>query len=259
MSEISDLKEIYLLSEYRIDENDSEMKSIIENFYKYHDNKEYYQALYTLESLILKDGTSQKYNYIFLKFIISNIVNLIEDINKKKLEKMKITKKKDKKLTISDYLNDVDKYDFYYLRNCFDKYEIALSDIESNEILNEKIKYNEKIIENEDKELRKKYSKFIKRFNFEGNFILPNEIYETINDFNKLIKNKDYKLFYLYKYIKIENIEKDYIFEYLEKDYLYLNQFYFSKFDDLGIPIGYSNNIHIIYRYLFSIIKNKIF
>ena len=258
MSEISDLKEIYLLSEYRIDENDSEMKSIIENFYKYHDNKEYYQALYTLESLILQDGTSQKYNYIFLKFIISNIVNLIEDINKKKLEKMKITKKKDKKLTISDYLNDVDKYDFYYLRNCFDKYEIALSDNELNEILKEKIKYNEMIIENEDKELRKKYSKFIKRFNFEGNFILPNEIYETINDFNKLIKNKDYKLFYLYKYIKIENIEKDYIFEYLEKDYLYLNQFYFSKFDDLGIPIGYSNNIHIIYRYLFSIIKNKI-
>ena len=71
MSEISDLKEIYLLSEYRIDENDSEMKSIIENFYKYHDNKEYYQALYTLESLILQDGTSQKYtlyNY-FRKFL----------------------------------------------------------------------------------------------------------------------------------------------------------------------------------------------
>ena len=152
MSEISDLKEIYLLSEYRIDENDSEMKSIIENFYKYHDNKEYYWALYTLESLILQDGTSQKYNYIFLKFIISNIVNLIEDINKKKLEKMKIMKKKDKKLTISDYLNDVDKYDFYYLRNSFDKYEIALSDNELNEILKEKIKYNEMIIENEDKE-----------------------------------------------------------------------------------------------------------
>ena len=133
-----------------------------------------------------------------------------------------------------------------------------MSDIELNEILNKKIKYNEKIIENEDKELRKKYSKFIERFINEGNVILPNEIYEAINGFNKLIKNKDYKLFYLYKYINIENIEKDYIFDYLKKNYLYLNQFYFPKFDDLGIPIGYSNNIHLIYKYLFSILKNKI-
>ena len=116
---MSDLKDIYLLSEYRIDEKDREMKSIIENFYKYCDSKEYYRALYTLDSLILQDGTSQKYNYIFLNFIISNIVNLIEDINEKKKEKMKKMKKKVKKLIISDYLNDVDKYDFYYLRNCF--------------------------------------------------------------------------------------------------------------------------------------------
>ena len=258
---MSNLNGIYLLSEYQIDENDREMKSIIENFHKYCDNKEYYRALYTMDSLILQDGTSQKYNYIFLKFIISNIVNLIEDINKKKMEKiekMKKIKKKDKNLIISDYLNDVDKYDFYYLRNCFDKYEIALNDKELDEILNKKLKYNDMIIKKEDKKLKDQYAKFIKRFSFEGNFIPPKEIYETINNFNKLIKNDDYKLFYLYKYINIENIEKDYIFDYLEKDYLYLNQFYFPKFDDLGIPIGYSNNIHIIYRYLFSILQNKI-
>ena len=217
MSEESDLEEVYLLSDYKIDDNDETMKLMIQKFYQFVENKEYYMALYNLENLLLQDGTSQKYNYIFLKFIITNIYNLIKDIKKKKKEKDNIifnTKNKEE----LDYLKDVDKYDFYYLRNCFDKYEIALSDNELNEILKEKIKYNEKIIENEDKELRKKYSKFIKRFNFEGNFILPNEIYETINDFNKLIKNKDYKLFYLYKYIKIENIEKDYIFEYLEKD-----------------------------------------
>ena len=175
MSEESDLEEVYLLSDYKIDDNDETMKLMIQKFYQFVEKKEYYMALYNLENLLLQDGTSQKYNYIFLKFIITNIYNLIKDIKKKKKEKDNIifnTKNKEE----LDYLKDVDKYDFYYLRNCFDKYEIALSDNELNEILKEKIKYNEMIIENEDKELRKKYSKFIKRFNFEGNFILPNEI-----------------------------------------------------------------------------------
>ena len=258
MSEMSDLKEVYLLSEYQINENDGEMNSIIEQFYEYYENAEYYRALYNLESLLLQDGTSQKYNYIFLKFIISNIENLIEDINEKK------QKKKKKILDIknvkeeSNYLKDVDKYDFYYLRDCFDKYEIALNDRQLDEILGEKIKYNEMIIKKEDKVLKQKYSKFINRLKSEGNFILPNEIYETITNFNKLIKNKDFKLFYLYKYLNYEKIEKDYIFKYLEKDCLYLNQFYFPNFDNLGIPIGYSNNNYIIYRYLFSVLKNKI-
>ena len=38
----------------------------------------------------------------------------------------------------------------------------------------------------------------------------------------------------------------------------YLNQFYYSNFDNLGIPIGYSDNMNIIYRYIFSLIKYKI-
>ena len=258
MSEMSDLKEVYLLSEYQINENDGEMNSIIEQFYEYYENAEYYRALYNLESLLLQDGTSQKYNYIFLKFIISNIENLIEDINAKKWKKKKkILDIKDVKEE-SNYLKDVDKYDFYYLRDCFDKYEIALNDRQLDEILGEKIKYNEMIIKKEDKVLKQRCSKFINRLKSEGNFILPNEIYETITNFNKLIKNKDFKLFYLYKYLNYEKIEKDYIFKYLEKDCLYLNQFYFPNFDNLGIPIGYSNNNYIIYRYLFSVLKNKI-
>lgn len=257
MSEESDLEEVYLLSDYKIDDNDETMKLMIQKFYQFVEIKEYYMALYNLENLLLQDGTSQKYNYIFLKFIITNIYNLIKDIKKKKKEKDNIIFNIKNKEEL-DYLKDVDKYDFYYLRNCFDKYEIALNDEQLLELLNDKIIYNKSIIEKEAKSLNEKYSKFMSRFTLEGNFILPKEIYEIITNINNLIKNKDYKLFYLYKYLNYEDIQNNYIFECLENNYLYLNNFYFPAFDNLGIPIGYCNNIYIINRYLFSLLQNKI-
>ena len=259
---MSGKKKVHLLSEYIIDEKDKKMSSIINTFNKYQKEGEYYQAIFHLENLLLQDGTSQKYNYIFLKYIITNIENLIKDINEKQKEK----KKKIKKLGIYifkenkdlAYLNEVDKYDFYYLRDCFDKYEIALDNQQLKEIYEEKLDYNKKIIMKENNSLKQKYSKFTQKILTKGNFVSPNEIYETINEFNKIIKNKDYKLFYLYKYLDCKIIEKNLIFEYLEKDIFYLNQFYFPKFDGLGIPIGYCDNINIKYRYIFSILKNKI-
>ena len=256
---MSDKIKLNILSEYKIDECDNKISGLINSFYKYWKKKEYYKALYSLENLILQDGTSQKYNYIFLNYIISHIKELVEDIKKVKKEQKKkenfFLYKEDKAMA---YLNDVHKYDFYYLRNCFDKYEITLDNQDLEKLHNKKIKYNKKIMADEDKYLNQEYDKFIKKISSEGNLILPTKIYETINNFNKKIKNKDFKLFYLYKYLDYKLIINNCLFKYLENDSFYLDQFYFGAFDILGIAIGYCDNINLIYRYIFSLIKNKI-
>ena len=79
-------KAIYPLSEYKINKNDPEMKKRINDFYEYQKKGEYYFALYCLEDLLLQDGTSKKYNAIFLNFILDNFEDLMNDINKKKKE-----------------------------------------------------------------------------------------------------------------------------------------------------------------------------
>ena len=81
---MEELNEVYILSEFKIDDTDEKMKQSIENFYKLQKKREYYKALYNLENLLLQDGTCEKYINIFLNFIIDNIKNLIEDIKIKK-------------------------------------------------------------------------------------------------------------------------------------------------------------------------------
>ena len=120
------------------------------------------------------------------------------------------------------------------------------------------MKYNESIInKTKDKKIMKNYSDFLDEIK-ENKNISSIYIYETINDFNKKIIDKDYKLFNLYDYIDCDNITNGKLFEYLENNMFYLNKYYFPSFENLGIPIGYSNNNNIIYRYLFKIIKDKI-
>ena len=48
------------------------------------------------------------------------------------------------------------------------------------------------------------------------------------------------------------------IFDLILKDRFYLNRYSFGHFDELGIPIGFSDNSILKYRYLFLLIKNKI-
>jgi hypothetical protein len=252
---MNELNEIYILSEYKIDDADEKMKQSIENFYKLQKKREYYKALYNLENLLLQDGTCEKYINIFLNFIIDNIKNLIEDIKIKKTEK---TKKSIISLDEQDPINDVEKYDFYYLRDCFDKYEIALNYKQLNILTKKKMKYNESIIKKtNDKKIIKNYSLFLDEIKTNKN-ISSNYIYDTINNFNKKIMDIDYKLFNLYDYIDCDNITNGILFEYLQNNMFYLNKYYFPSFENLGIPIGYSNNNNIIYRYLFKIIKDKI-
>ena len=124
-------------------------------------------------------------------------------------------------------------------------------------IQRKKMKHNLKII-NQNKFLKSKYCKFVNSILLDEEFISADQIYDNINDFNNQIKNSDYKLFYLYKYLDCKLIENNKIFKYLEKNIFYLNQFYFANFDDLGILIECSGNKNLIYRYLFMLIKNKI-
>lgn len=251
-------KPVYQLSEYKLDENESYTKKVLKDFYEFKKNKEYYRALYCLEELILQDGTSKQFNSIFLNFIIDNLEHIIEDI---KTKKKSVKKRKDNSRKLlyekKNYLDDIELYNFYYLRNYFDKYEktLDISDIEN--ITNKKMKYNQIII-NQDKTLKKDYSKFVNRILSDEDFIESDEIYRTINQFNTKIKNPDYKLFYLYKYLDIKLIENNKIFKYLEKDIFYLNQFYFGDFDNLGISIDCTKNINLIYRYLFMLIQCKV-
>ena len=80
LKNMSKLKEAYLLSEYRIDKDDKEMKRILNKFEDSKEKRLFYNTLYELENLILQDGTSGKYNNKFLNFIIDNFEDLLKEI-----------------------------------------------------------------------------------------------------------------------------------------------------------------------------------
>ena len=248
--------ELFILPESRFNESNPKTIEELNQFYFFGKIGEYYKALYCLENILLKDGTSQKYCNIFLNFILDNFDNLIKDINMKKQEVLNMGNKKTNKLKNNPCLEDVEKFDFYYLRNCFDKYELCI-DFKNLEIIrNKKLKHNQKII-NKNIELKKSYEQFINNLISENNNLTPNQIYNTINDFNNRIKG-DVKLFFIYQYLDCNLIENNHIFNYLINDIFYLNKFYFGNFDNFGIPIGLCDNMNLLYRYLFMLIRDKI-
>ena len=249
------MSKVYYLPEFKIDETDEEMKEIIDSFNQLKNEGKYFEALYKLESLILQDGTNKKYNYIFLEYILNNIKSLIKQIG---IYKGLIKKKGINYIKEKAFLKDVKKYNFYYFRNCFDKYEISLDNDQLMDIQIKKMEYNEEIIKKENKSLQKQYREFLDKLKDVKNFVSAEEVYKTINDINEKIKNKNYKLFYLYRYLDCKLIENNTIFKYLEENIFYLNQFYFAEFGNLGIAIGYCDNINLLYRYLFMEIKDKI-
>ena len=73
-------KEIYLLPENIINENNKIIKSKIKEIDNLEKNRQYYLAIYTLESLIIQDGTNAKLNFKFLNLILDHYDEIIKDL-----------------------------------------------------------------------------------------------------------------------------------------------------------------------------------
>ena len=117
-------EKICLLSEYKIDEKDKEMKSTLDEVNKLEKENRYYIAVYVLERVILRDGTTEKYNYRFLKLILDHYDKIFEEI---KNYSKGITLDENFYKKYENAINDVNKYNFYYFRDCFDKFEVSLN------------------------------------------------------------------------------------------------------------------------------------
>ena len=180
---MSNLKEAYLLSEYKIDEKDKNMKIKINKFKAFKKKGVLYSALYELENLILPDGTSEKYKNIFLNFIIDNFEDLLKEINKLKSI---LLKEEDYENYNPDSIRDLNKYDFYYLRECFDKYEITLNNQHLKIIFNKKKIYNENVIKNNPK-IKKEYNNLVKNIDSNDDKISADNIHIIINNLNEKI------------------------------------------------------------------------
>ena len=248
-------KEICLLSEYKINEKDEEIKSKIKEVNNLEKGRHYYLAIYTLESLILQDGTDAKFNFIFLNLILDHYDELFKDL---KNFTSGIQLDEDFQLKYEDAINDSNKYNFNYFRDCFDKYEVSLNQEQLKVISIKKSKHNLKII-TQFPSLKEEYLKLIKDLENVEKIVSAQKIYDIIQELNsKIPKENESRLFYIYKYLDINLIENNKIFELIEKNKFFLNQFSFGFFNNLGIPIGYSDNWNLKLRYLFLLIKNKI-
>ena len=248
-------KEIYLLSEYKINEKDKNMKLNITEVDNLEKNNHYYLAIYVLENLILQDGTSEKFNFRFLNLILDHYDEILKEI---KNFSSSIVLDEPLQLKYEEALNNAGKYNFYYFRDCMDKYEVSLNQNQLAEITKKKKKHNLAIIQ-KFPFLEKDYSKLIEDIESKDKIVSAQTIYEKINILNLSIKDEhESKLFYIYKYLDINLIHKNKIFDLIQKDKFYLNQFSFGFFNNLGIPIGYSNNLNLKLRYLFLLLKNKI-
>ena len=248
-------QQIYLLSDYIIQKNDNDINKKLNNVEKNLKENQYYFALHELEDLILQDGTNEKYNYKFLSMILDHYDDIINQIQSIKPE-MQLNEEEDENRERAKI--DVKKYNFFYFLNCFDKYEVSLNNKRLNIIYNKKRKFNQKVIEKYP-DLKEDYMQLIKDIDNSDNKISADEIFDKIKYMNlKIAEDDKYKLFYIYKYLDVNLIKNNKVFEYLENDVSYLNQFSFGQLNQLGIPIGYSNNSILHYRYLFLNIKNKI-
>ena len=254
---MSKIRDVYLLSDYRISETDKTMKSIIEKVNEFEKKKKFYFALYYLENLILQDGTNEKYTYRFLNLILDHYDDILKDIKCFPSE-IQLKEEEEDNNEDKNAINDAKNYNFFYFRDCFDKYEVSLNQHQLKIICEKKKKHNNKIIKIFP-ELNQVYLKLINDIESEESKISADEIYFTIKNLNEKIPDQnESKLFYIYKYLDIELINNNKIFKYLSEDKFYLNQFSFGHFNKLGIPIGYSKNEVLKYRYLFLLLKKKI-
>ena len=252
---MSKKREIYLLSDYKINSKEQKMDKILTEINELENNKQYYYAFSKLSNLISLDGTQEKYNDKFLNIILEHYDEIITQI---KAISSGILLNEDEHIKYDKEIEDAIKYDFLYFNDCFDKLEVTLSQPKLIKIIDKKLRHNLNIIEKYSY-LKDDYLKLIQDINNNKNSISKDEIYKTIQELNKrILDEKTSKLYYIYEYLDIRLIENNKIFECISKDRHFLNRYSFGNFDNLGISIGYSNNIILKYRYLFSLIKNKI-
>ena len=252
---MSDPKKMFLLSEAKLDESSKEIQLILNEINNLILKQKYYYAFYKLENLIRRDGTCENINNIFLNLILDNFDELINQIKYLSSDLLVI---KDGMLKFKKAIANENKYNFEYFNNCFKKYEITLSDTQLKIIIDKKMKHNLKIVQKYP-ELNEDYLNLINKIKEDGNYISADIIQNSFKKINENIPDENgNKLFYINKYLDIKQIESAKIFEHLEKDPLYLNQYSFYLSYDLGIPISNSNNLNLKYRYLFSLINNKI-
>jgi len=255
---MTEMKKIYLLSEYKIKDKNKQTKTKLNSVEKFKEQRQYYNAFHELEDLILMDGTNKKYNNIFLNMILDYYDEIINQIQAIKPGN-ELNEEEEEEKNLGKAKADAKDYDFSYFRDCFEKYEVSLDHDKLILINNKKRVFNEKVIEKYP-DLKEDYLKLIKVIDNPENKMSADDVYENINNLNERIldNNNYYRLFYIYKYVDVNLIKKNELFKYLQSDVSYLNQFSFGLLNKLGIPIGYSNNSNLENRYLCLLIKNKI-
>lgn len=247
---MSDKEQIKIISKL----DDTKIKNLLVEIEELEKNKKYYYALYKLENLIRKDGTIEKLNDKFLNLILDHYEDIMDQI--KNSSGIKLDESEEK--MNEEALGDIKIFNFYYFRDCFDRYEVTLSQQKLENISKKKKIHNKKIIEKYPS-IRDEYLDLIAQIENKEVSISADTIYETIKRLNEsIISEDDTKLFYIYKYLDVSLIMNNKIFDLILQDRFYLNRYSFGFLDELGIPIGFSENITLKYRYIFSLIKDKI-
>jgi len=186
---MSKIRDVYLLSDYRISETDKTMKSIIEKVNEFEKKKKFYFALYYLENLILQDGTNEKYTYRFLNLILDHYDDILKDIKCFPSE-IQLKEEEEDNNEDKNAINDAKNYNFFYFRDCFDKYEVSLNQHQLKIICEKKKKHNNKIIKIFP-ELNQVYLKLINDIESEESKISADEIYFTIKNLNEKIPDQN--------------------------------------------------------------------
>ena len=247
---MSDKEQIKIISKL----DDTKIKNLLVEIEELEKNKKYYYALNKLDNLIQKDGTIEKLNDKFLNLILDHYEDIMDQI--KNSSGIKLDESEEK--MNEEALGDIKIYNFYYFRDCFDRYEVTLSQQKLENISNKKKIHNKKIIEKYPS-IRDEYLDLIAQIENKEVSISADTIYDTIKKLNEsIISEDDTKLFYIYKYLDVSLIMNNKIFDLILQDRFYLNRYSFGFLDELGIPIGFSENITLKYRYIFSLIKDKI-
>ena len=247
---MSDTEQIKIIST----RNSSDIDNILKEIEGLEKKREYYYALYKLEKFIITDGTIEKLNDKFLNLILDHYDEIMNQI--KNFSSINLDESEEK--MNEDAIGNAKSYNFYYFRDCFDKYEFTLGQSGLNKILDKKKKHNNKIIEKYPL-LKEEYSCLISQIENKEDPPSADTIYEAINKLNEsIISDDDTKLFYIYEYLDVDLIISNKIFDLICNNRFYLNRYSFGTFWELGIPIGFSNNNILKYRYIFLLIKNKI-
>ena len=197
---MSKKREIYLLSDYKINSKEQKMDKILTEINELENNKQYYYAFSKLSNLISLDGTQEKYNDKFLNIILDHYDEIITQI---KAISSGILLNEDEHIKYDKEIEDAIKYDFFYFNNCFDKLEVTLSQPKLTKIIDKKLRHNLNIIEKYSY-LKDDYLKLIQDINNNKNSISKGEIYKTIQELNKrILDEKTSKLYYIYEYLDI--------------------------------------------------------